>query len=302
MTIPIVSMVIGAVFLLLSFIEKGIEIQKVKIPGISNRRLRIISGIIGAVLIIIGIGSGFFIYVSPPVQLPPVQLPPVQLPPVQLPPPPQVDITGKVVDIFNNPRRDVIVITRRIQHYAITDREGQYHFSNIPFQKNITLEAYYGKEKDNISISLSTNDIGKTVSISELLILNPIKIEPSLCKNVTSREDKRLAPIDPFERDPRIPLDLLLLDEKDYEVIWCFAKIIGPIEYEVGKETEISYEWYCNDEIQGEPYKQSVGVSPTGWRTRASKKVWAGKWLLKIKTTHEDLAELSFEIYKPHPQ
>ena len=211
----------------------------------------------------------------------------------------RIDITGKVVDIFDNPRDGVVVVVKGIHQSAITDKRGQYHLSNIPFQNNIVLEAYYGKEKDEISLNLSRDNIEETVTVPDLLILNPINIEVFLCKDVVNIEGKGLVPKDKFETEnPQISLDSLFIDEENrFREIWCFVKVIGPLQYEVGKKTEISYEWYYNNEIQSRPFKQSVGVSPFGWRSRASKKVWAGEWLLKIKTKHLELARIPFEIY-----
>ncbi len=211
----------------------------------------------------------------------------------------QVDITGKVVDIFDNPRNDVTVIVKGTQQYATTDKKGEYHLSNLPFQNNITIEAYYGEEKDSITVRGHSNNMEEVVHISELLILKPVKIEAFLCSYVDNLENKGLTPQSKFEEEnPQISLDSLSFDkENKYREIWCFVKIVGPLKYEIGKDINIFYEWYYNNEMQGSLFKQSVGVSPFGWRTCASKRVWKGKWLLKIKTKHAELARMSFEVY-----
>jgi len=210
----------------------------------------------------------------------------------------QLDIKGKVVDIFDNPREDVIVIIRGIQRYAITDKYGEYHISNVPFNNIITLEAYYGNEKDTINASLDKGNIGGIENISEHLILNPIEIEATLCEYV-DKDDKDYSIEGEFEREnPRIPLDSLRVDEEqNLKEIWCFVIVYGPIEYQIGKNTEIRYEWYYNKEIQRRPFEQQVGFNPHGWRTRASKKVWKGEWELIIKTKHKELVKIPFEIF-----
>lgn len=267
----------GAGFIFLALIGGSVRrIRGSEVQPLSNG-IRIASSIVGVIFVI-----GGFLYEDFPSPVPE----------------PKISITGRVVDIFDNPRDDVIVIIRGIQQYAITDNDGKYYLSDVPFQNNITLEAYYGNEKDDINVNLSRYDPGEVVSSPKPLILKPIKVEAFFAKDVIYIEGKGFTPEGIFEEEsPRISLNQLPFDKEErHREVWCFVKVIGPPKYEVGKEMELSYEWYYNNEIQDRPFKQQVGVSPLGWRTRVSKKVWVGEWSLKIKTKHEELVIIHFEI------
>jgi hypothetical protein len=283
--------VMGGIFALLGLAGGGIRTKWIEVPSQLSRGLRTISSIAGAVLILTGIG--LFIMEKQPTILDDDD--------VGMPAPisTELDITGDVVDIFGNPRKGVIVIVRGVQRYAFTDKKGLYHITNVPFQNSLTLEAYYGKEGDNLGISLDEKAPGKTENVPRPLVLNPITIDAVLCSGVFNTEEGGLTPEGTFEgENPRIPLESLPMDsEQKFREIWCFVKVIGPLKYEVGRDTELTYEWYYAGDLQSKPFKQSVGVRPFGWRTRASKRVWAGEWLLKIKSKHEELAWVPFEIY-----
>lgn len=283
MSVPVVLIVVGSIFLIFAFFGSGIKTKWGRLSRPLSKGEQIAGYIISGLFVIVGIV--LFIIEQRALPTPDKK--------------DKLDITGKVVDIFDNPRNDIIVITKGVQRYAITDRNGQYHLSNVPFQSNITLEAHYGKQKDNISITLDRSNIRGTQTIHEFLTLNPIKIEVYLCTHVDDLEGEGLAPRGKFEgENPRISLDSLSWDEEERNrEIWCFVKVFGPLEYQVEKK-EIFYEWYCNKELQARPYEQLIGFNPYGWRTRASKKVWAGQWQLVIKTKHVELARIPFEVYK----
>ena len=207
--------------------------------------------------------------------------------------PPQVlmEIKGEVKDIFDNPRKGVIVTIPNIEKYSLTDQNGQFRFSNVPDCDYIKIEAYYGEESDSKGIEISRDEdvTRKTISIKLPLILeNPnIKVEACLCEGIANHE-----PVGKFEgENPRIPVNI--------NTLWCFVRVFGPLKYEIDKTTKITYRWYYKGEFLHE-YTQDVGFNPSGWRTNASKSLngRVGEWRLEINTTtHKQLASLYFETY-----
>ena len=213
----------------------------------------------------------------------------------------QMEIEGEVRDIFDNPRKDVVVIMKEIEKRSVTDEEGQYGFSNVPDCDYITLEAHHGEERCSRHIDINTDtrvikedttdDVKrKTVRVNEPLILeNPdIKVQACLCEKVDDH-----VPVNRFEEEkPRIPVDI--------GTIWCFVRVFGPLGYEKDKKTEITYLWYLNGELV-HSYTQDVGFNPTqrGWRTQAYKNLHGrtGEWSLDIEAKHKQLASLYFESY-----
>lgn len=284
LTVPIVLIILGGILVLLAFIGGGIKIQKLEFPKLP-KKIQIASGIIGSILIIMGI----VIFYMPPKQDKTKKLP--------SPPPPQVDIKGEVREIFDNPRKDVVVIVRGTQRCDITDKEGQYHLSNIPFQNNITLEAYYGKERGKIKEDLNERYIGGVAAISEHLILEhpDIRVEAKLCREVV-RESGHFTPIDIFEKKEEEALHI----PSDMEEVWCFAKVFGPLNYEKDKEITLSFKWYCNGDLKHEYNQPGIGFSPFGWKTFAWKTIWLGSWELRIEAKHKKLAHIYFEVDTSH--
>lgn len=213
----------------------------------------------------------------------------------------QMEIEGEVTDIFDNPREDVVVIAKEIEKKSLTDEEGLFQFSDVPHRDYIILEARHGKESSTRRIEIArdtkvikevrANDVTrKTVKISEPLILeNPnIKVQAFLCEKVDDH-----TPVNKFgEEKPRVPVDI--------GAIWCFVRVFGPLGYEKGKKTEITYLWYYNEELV-RSYTQDVGFNPTprGWRTWAFKNLHGrtGTWRLEIVAKHKQLASLYFESY-----
>lgn len=218
----------------------------------------------------------------------------------QLQPQTEMIIEGKVKDIFDNPRKDVIVIIREMEKHTVTNEEGRYHFPTVPDCDNITFEARYGQEKCSRQIIISrdvdvietvkTDNVEKKiVKVKQPLILeNPnIKVEAVLCENVDGH-----TPVNPFEEEnPRIPIDI--------GTIRCFIRVFGPLGYETDKTTKITYSWYYNGSFLSK-YDQEVGFNPaTGWRTNASKSLYGltGKWRLDIQAKHKKFKSLHFETY-----
>jgi len=213
----------------------------------------------------------------------------------------QLKIEGEVRDIFDNPRKDVIVLIKEIDKQSVTDEKGRFQFSNVPDRDYVILEAYHGEELCSRRIEIrsdtetveevTTNNVTrKTVKVSEPLILeNPnIKVEACLCERVDDR-----TPVNRFEEEaPRIPVDI--------GTIWCFVRVFGPPGYEKGKKTEITYLWYYNGKLV-RSYTQEVGFNLTarGWRTYAFKNLHGriGTWRLEIVAKHRQLASVSFETY-----
>ncbi len=172
----------------------------------------------------------------------------------QSPLPIEMVINGEVKDIFDNPRKGVMVIIDGIEDYSITDKKGRYYFSNVPHCDHMTLKAYYGEESASrrIEIAMDTEVIEggvapnakrKTVKIKLPLVLEHPKItlKACLCKRVEDREPQQIFE----EENPDIPTDI--------GKIWCFVRIFGPFEYEQRKKTQISYEWYWKGQLVG-PY------------------------------------------------
>ena len=217
----------------------------------------------------------------------------------RLPPQVQMEIKGEVKDIFDNPRKDVVVIIREIEKHTVTDGKGRYHFSNVPDRDYMTLEARCGEERCSRPTEISrdttvieevtiNNVKRRSVRINQPLILqNPnIKVKASLCEKVDDH-----TPVNTFEEEnPRIPVDI--------GTIWCFVRIFGPLGYEKDKKTEITYLWYWNRELV-HSYTQDVGFNPTqkGWRTHAFKNLHGrtGTWRLDIEAKYQQLASLFFE-------
>jgi nucleoid DNA-binding protein len=213
----------------------------------------------------------------------------------------QLKIEGEVRDIFDNPRKDVIVMIKEIDTQSVTDEKGRFLFSNVPDREDMILEAHHGEELCSRGFEISEdtkvieevradNVTRKTVKINEPLTLeNPnIKVEACLCEGVEDR-----MPINRFEEEkPRIPVDI--------GTIWCFVRVFGPPGYEKGKKTEITYLWYFNGELV-HSYTQDVGfnLAPRGWRTWAFKNLHGrtGRWKLEIVAKHKQLVSLSFETY-----
>jgi hypothetical protein len=213
----------------------------------------------------------------------------------------QLNIEGEVKDIFDNPRKDVIVTIKEIEKESLTDEKGQYQFSNVPDRDYMILDARHGEERCSRRIEIerdtkvieevTTDDAKrKTVKVSEPLILeNPnIKVEVCLCERVEDR-----TPVNRFEEEyPRISVDR--------GRVWCFVRVFGPPGYEKDKKIEITYLWYLNGKLV-RSYTQAIGfnLAPRGWRTWAFKNLHGrtGTWRLEIIAKHKQLASLSFETH-----
>jgi len=213
----------------------------------------------------------------------------------------QLKIEGEVRDIFDNPRKDVIVTIKEIDKQSVTDEKGRFQFSNVPDRDYVIVEAHHVEELCSRGLEISEdtkvieevradNVTRKTVKISEPLTLESpnIKVGACLCERVDDR-----TPVNRFEEEiPRISVDM--------GTIWCFVRVFGPPGYEKGKKTEITYLWYYNGKLV-RSYTQGVGfnLAPRGWRTYAFKNLHGriGTWRLEIVAKHKQLASLSFETY-----
>lgn len=213
-----------------------------------------------------------------------------------------MEVEGRVEGIFGNPREDVMVIIGETGQFTETDEGGEYHFSNIPNLKRITLRARYGKERGSRSIEMSKDadtiqelisddkaQVKKVVVRHPLVLQNPdIKVELCLCLDVHNKKPLRI-----FEgENPEIPLSV--------GKIYCYVRVFGPLGYETNKITELTFSWYYEGELMGR-YSQSVGFNPAkpGWRTYASKYLnkHQGNWRIDITAKHKRLGSLHFNTY-----
>jgi hypothetical protein len=226
---------------------------------------------------------------------------------------PAAAVAGRVVDVFDNPREGVIVLARGFQRYGISDEKGRFILSDVPALKGLALDAYYGEEHDSVFVSFDLTAEGepagqgraasgapeRETNLPDPLVLNPLRVEALLCRYVEQSDQEGLKPVDPFTgEEPRISHDSLLPPKSgEGRELWCFVKVFGPDRYEVGRHTDLVFEWEWGGELQGRPYAQSVGVRSFGWRTRVSKRVWEGEWVLRIRAKHAELARLAFEVY-----
>jgi hypothetical protein len=226
---------------------------------------------------------------------------------------PAAAVSGRVVDVFDNPREGVIVLARGAQRYGISDDKGRFILSGVPPLKGLALDAHYGDERDSVVVSFDLAAHGepaapkgavsgareREINLSDPLVLNPLRVEAMLCRYVEQSDLGGLTPVDPFAgEDLRVSYNSLLPPKGgEGRELWCFVKVFGPDRYEVGRRTDLVFEWEWSGETQGRPYTQSVGVRSFGWRTRVSKRVWEGEWVLRIRAKHAELARLSFEVY-----
>jgi hypothetical protein len=226
--------------------------------------------------------------------------------------PPSVSIFGRVVDVFDNPREGVIVLARGLQRYGISDDKGRFILSEVPKTKGLSLDAHYGDERDAVVVDFAlaaarepeaakeaSGQPGGEVTLPDPMVLNPLRVEVLLCRFVEQTEQEGLKPVHPFSGDePKVSYDSLQPPKSgEGRELWCFVRVFGPDRYEVGRTTDIVFEWEWNGEPQGKPYAQSVGVRSFGWRTRVSKKVWEGEWVLRIGAKRAELARVAFEVY-----
>jgi hypothetical protein len=220
---------------------------------------------------------------------------------------PSVSVSGRVVDVFDNPREGVIVLARGFQRYGISDDKGRFILSDVPTLKGLAVDAHYGDERDNVVVSVDpaagpgkgSDASDREVTLTDPMVLNPLRVEALLCRYVEQSEQEGLKPVDPFSGDePKVSYDSLQQPQSgEGRELWCFVRVFGPDRYEVGRKTDLVFEWECDGELQGRPYVQSVGVRSFGWRTRVSKKVWEGEWVLRIRAKHAELARVAFEVY-----
>lgn len=296
--VPVLLIIMGGILFFIAVVGGGIKSKWVEFQQILSSSARITSGILGVLLIITGIILSIHVFKTPSSPSSSSGQTSTKSDSTKKPDQIFLSLKGQVIDTFGNPRNDVIVIAQGLTHYAITNKRGEFLISKIPLQNNITLQARFGSETDEMIININVEKPTKEINLSEPMILKPIKLETFLCKQVEVQEGEGINPIGVFESENyQISLSSLDSDGKN-KIIWCFVKVVGPAKYEVGKKTELFFEWYLNDQLQTEPFKTSVGVSPFGWRTRASKKVWVGKWRLKIVTKYQELANIPFEIFK----
>jgi hypothetical protein len=218
-----------------------------------------------------------------------------------------LEVSGKVIDVFGNPREGVVVLLRGRQRYGLSDGKGRYLLSGVPREGDLALDALYGGEKDSLSLSVELVESGLPagkIAVQEPLVLNPVTLDAVLCRYVEHGAEG-LQPVGVFGGEvPNIPLDSLFTSgggdsptASSPREIWCFLKVTGPDRYEMGRTTNIFFEWEWEGEPQGRPYVQAVGVRAHGWRTRVAKRVWAGAWSLRISAAHAELARVSFEVY-----
>jgi hypothetical protein len=226
---------------------------------------------------------------------------------------PAASVSGRVVDVFDNPREGVIVLARGFQRYGISDDKGRFVLADVPALKGLALDAYYGDERDSVVVSFDSTAHGepagprgvasgapeRETNLPDPLVLNPLRVEVLLCRYVEQSDQGGLKPVDPFSGEElRISYDSLLPPKSgEGRELWCFVKVFGPDRYEVGRRTDLVFEWEWGGELQGRPYTQSAGVRSFGWRTRVSKRVWEGEWVLRVRAKHAELARLAFEVY-----
>jgi hypothetical protein len=324
--VPLVLVGLGGVLVLLGLAGGGIKTKWVEVSSPIGRGIRVVSVAFG----ILCVGSGgilFFLDDRAGVGGKGA---------LEILPGPSV--SGRVVDVFDNPREGVIVLARGLQRYGITDDKGRFVLDDVHSAKGLVLDAFYGDERDSAPVSFDVpapveseggpeggparGTAGKSpggpassgspatrapapgvggagIVINEPLVLNPVRVAAVLCRHVEQSEQGGLRAVDPFGgEDVRVPLETLAPSKSgDGRDLWCFVQVFGPDRYEIGRVTNLRFEWEFDGELHGKPYSQSVGVRPYGWRTRVSKRVWAGEWILKIGTRHAELARLSFEVY-----
>jgi hypothetical protein len=347
--VPLVLVGLGGVLVLLGLAGGGIKTKWVEVSSPLGRGIRVVSVVFG----ILCVGSGGILFFlddragvggGKTVPAPPENVEPGSSAGGKggLENLPRPSVSGRVVDVFDNPREGVIVLARGIQRYGITDDKGRFVLDDVPSTKGLVLDAFFGDERDSAPVSFDVparveaeggpeggpargsargtagespggpassgspaqglpaqGEGGAVVVIPEPLVLNPVRVAAVLCRRVEQSEQGGLRAVDPFGgEDVRVPLESLAPSKSgDGRELWCFVQVFGPDRYEIGRCTDLRFEWEWDGELHGKPYTQSVGVRPYGWRTRVSKRVWGGEWILSIGTRHAELARLSFEVY-----
>jgi len=210
-------------------------------------------------------------------------------------------VEGEVRDIFDNPRRDIIVVLKGENLYGMTDQEGRFLISAISERETLDLEARYGNERTGDSIVVERdaalvknlengNGILRSYKLHKPLIIeNPsIRIDALLCKRVGDH-----IPSGIFEgENPGIPSII--------NTVWCFIRVFGPLGYEDGKMTKLYCDWFLDGEFVHR-HTLDVGFNPTsrGWRTNVYKNLnqQIGQWRIEIKSVYRTLNTLYFEVY-----
>jgi hypothetical protein len=206
-----------------------------------------------------------------------------------------------VRDIFDNPRRDVIVVLKGENLYGVTDGEGRFLITAISERETLDLEARYGEERTADSIVFERDaalvknlENGNVVLRSyrlqkPLIIENPsLRVEALLCERIIDH-----IPAGTFEGEhPGIPSRI--------NTVWCFIRVFGPLGYEDGRKTKLYCDWFLNGEFVHR-HTLDVGLNPTsqGWRTNVYKNInqQTGQWRIEIKSVHATLKTLYFEVY-----
>jgi hypothetical protein len=297
MDVPLLLAALGGLLVVLGLAGGGIKTKWVEVPSPIGKWIRVASVIFG-ILCVSG-GTLLFLYEKAVQGRPDGEGASLEEQ--------GLEVSGRVIDIFGNPREGVVILLRGRQRYGISDGKGRYLLTGVPREGDLALDALYGGEKDALSLSVELVEPGLPagkIAVREPLVLNPVTLDAVLCRYVEHGADG-LQPVGVFGGEvPNIPLDSLFTSgggdsptPSSPREIWCFVKVTGPDRYEVGRTTNIFFEWEWEGEPQGKPYAQAVGVRAHGWRTRVAKRVWAGAWSLRISAAHAELARVSFEVY-----
>ena len=297
MDVPLLLAALGGLLVVLGLAGGGIKTKWVEVPSPIGKWIRVASVIFG-ILCVSG-GTLLFLYEKAVPGRPDGE--------GMSPEEQGLEVSGRVIDVFGNPREGVVVLLRGRQRYGISDGKGRYLLTGVPREGDLALDALYGGEKDALSLSVELVESGLPagkIAVQEPLVLNPVTLDAVLCRYVEHGAEG-LQPVGVFGGEvPNIPLDSLFTSggggsptTSSPREIWCFVKVTGPDRYEMGRTTNIFFEWEWEGEPQGKPYAQAVGVRAHGWRTRVAKRVWAGAWSLRISAAHAELARVSFEVY-----
>lgn len=296
MTAAVILLGLGGVLLLAGLAGHGVKTNWIELPPFSAP-LRWVSFVIGGVLL------GFGIYVALPGRPAPI-VTPTTTPPGPVapgdPPPeaprPTVAVEGRVLDVFGNPRADVIVMTPR--RYDVTDGSGRYLIDDIRLPVSpagttkLTVRARHGDEVAKASIRLAAEDSGKVKPAPDLLLDPTTSSIVKLCRTVDDGATRTCR--DEFE-------DWVSFAELAKPEVCALAKVHGPEGY---PRVKLTAEWYQGGEMKGTPLTREYTLSPTPLRGFLTcRQVWPGDWSLRIRTTDTELpdsrhvlAEMPFEV------